>query len=190
MAHARGYSLILCDSSESHRKKADHLALLMSHRAVGIVYAPRRGMGAYWEYQSLVASGTPVVVISADPHDLPCTHVRTDDVRAGYIAVRHLLDLGRQRIMLVCTCELPPPQTTPTVDAAIRDRLVGARLALREAGLPDSGTRVILAPPMMEGGLAAGTALLASSRPLPDGVFVTTDTVALGMIEALSAPVY
>ena len=32
---------------------------------------------------------------------LPAAHVRTDDERAGYVAVRHLLDLGRRSVRVV-----------------------------------------------------------------------------------------
>lgn len=188
MAYTHGHSLLLCNSSGSQQKEADNLALLLSHRVAGIVYAtPRCRPSQHPECVSLLSSGIPVVLISADPDDLPYCHIYTDDRRAGYVAVRHLLDLGRRRIALVWATDAAAVERTPLDEAAIDKRLAGACRALEEAGLVAGSTAVYAAPCSMEGGYAVGTRLLEEARPLADGIFVTNDIVAAGILEVFRA---
>ncbi|MDB5076117.1 MAG: LacI-family transcriptional regulator, partial [Chloroflexi bacterium] len=133
-----------------------------------------------------VRTSIPVVVVSSDPNDLPYCHLRTDDTRAGYVAIRHLLDLGRRRIAIVGSgvyadaAMLPPP-------AALSDRVAGAGAALREVGISGDRVPILLVPNTLEGGRLAGAALLESGESLPDGIFATTDAVAFGLLEVLRA---
>ena len=188
MAYTHGYSLLLCNSSGSLQKEADNLALLLSHRVAGILYAtPRCRPQQHPECESLLASGIPVALISADPNDLPYCHVYTDDWRAGYVAVRHLLDLGRGRIALVWATDADGIERTPVDEAAIHKRLAGARRALEEVGLAAAMTAVYAAPCTIEGGYAVGAALVEAERPLPDALFVTNDIVAAGILEVFRA---
>lgn len=186
-AVARGYSLVMYDTSGTLEDEAEVLALLLSQRVAGVIYTgPRCRPETHPACATLLASGVPVVVISSDPHDLPYKHVRTDDVRAGYVAVRHLLDVGRQRLAIVAAAGAALTQAFAAWPA-ISDRLDGAAAALREAGLAADDAPLYLAPNTAEGGRGAGAMILAGARPLPDGIAVTTDIMALGLLEALRA---
>jgi len=174
-AFARGYSLVMCDSSGPPEREAESLSVLLSQRVAGIIYtAPRCRPETHPACARLLKSGVPVVVISSDPRDLPYGHVRTDDRRAGYVAVRHLLDLGRRRIAVVAGAGPP-----------IDDRLDGATTALREAHLAPGETPLYVGPETADGGRAAAEAIVARPVPWPDGIFVTTDIMALGLLEVL-----
>lgn len=134
MAYAHGHTLLLCNSSGPLRKEADNLALLLGHHVAGIVYAtPRCRPQEHPECASLLASGIPVVLISADPDDLPYCHINTDDRRAGYVVVRHLLDRGCARIALVWATDAAAVERTPVDEAAVGRRRAGARRAIEEA---------------------------------------------------------
>ena len=184
MAHERGYTLLLCDTGGSLEKEAAYLSLLLSHRVAGIIYGtPRCRSAVDPACASLVASSIPVVVISADEHDLPYPHVHTDDVRAGYVAVRHLLDLGRCRIGIIGTGGATPAGLFPP-EAAIRDRMQGAQTALHEAGLAASSIPILLTENSLVGGRAVGDRLVADQRAMPDALFVTTDPIALGLVDS------
>jgi LacI family transcriptional regulator len=185
-AHAHGYSLFLCDTSDSLAKEAAYIALLLGHRVAGIIYVlPRCRPDRDVACAALLGARVPVVVISSNLDDLPYCHVRTDDVRAGYVAVRHLLDLGRRRPALVATAgdtaALVPPGHGDV------DRLAGAGQALEEAGIDPYLVPLFLASGSVEGGRAIGEFLLAGETPLPDALLVTTDTLALGILEILRA---
>jgi LacI family transcriptional regulator len=186
-AHARGYSLLLCDTSDSLEKEAGYLSLLLSHRVAGIIYVlPRCRPDRHAACASLLRARVPVVVISSDLDDLPAPHVRTDDTRAGYVAVRHLLNLGRRHIALVSTTHAAAGAAL-SAGAADVDRLVGARAALGEAQIAPEATPLFLVPDTIAGGRTAGEALLARGAPWPDGVFATTDAIALGFLEVMRA---
>jgi len=182
LAHKHGYSLILCDTSDSLDKEEAYLSLLLSHRVAGIIYAlPRCRPDRHPVFASLRAAHIPVVVISSDEHDLPYPHVRTDDVRAGYVVTRHLLDLGRWRLAFVRGATASPSQVEQVAD----DRAVGMRRALVEMGLDADEIPFLLGPHSIEGGRAVGQTLIAGDGPMPDAIFVSTETMALGLLDIL-----
>jgi len=176
-AHSRGYITLLCDSSASPAKEADYLAMLLGHQVAGVlcVHAQPRP-DTRDAYARLQAAGIPVVTISANQDDLACPRVRTDDWRAGYVAARHLTDLGRRRVCVVGVDDS---------DRSSLDRIEGATAALAEVGLHLSPDRLIITDTTWQGGLRAGGQLIGGGGPLPDGVFATTDIVALGILEVL-----
>ena len=187
-AHQCGYSLLLCDTGDSIEKEAANLSLLLSHRVAGIVYVePRCQPATHPACAALIASRLPLVVLSAQLDDLPAAHVRTDDWRAGYVAVRHLIDLGRRSVRVVANGLLDdryPGSATPTIH--VEDRIAGARRALAEGGFGTDDVPTLVVPNTMDEGYRAGELLLDSGSP-PDGIFATTDALALGMIEAFRA---
>ncbi len=185
LAHKHGYALLLCDTSDSLDKEEAYLSLLLSHRVAGIIYAqPRCRPDRHPVFASLLAVNMPVVVVSSDEHDLPYPHVRTDDVRAGYVATRHLLDLGRRRLAFVGDAATAPGAGQGLLKAAY-DRAMGMRHALVDAGLEADGIPLLLGSHSIEGGRAAGQALIAGPGPLPDAIFIATETMALGLLDVL-----
>lgn len=190
LAHERGYSLLLFDTGSYWEKEAISLSTLLRHRVAGLVYVePRCRPATDPACAALVASNLPAVVISALLDDLPYVHLRTDDERAGYVAIRHLLDLGRRSLAVVANGQHRPtnPLEAATPTPAGRDRINGARRALVEAGLGVEGAPAMVIPNTVEEGYRAGELLMRSGNPLPDGIFVTTDALALGMLEAVRA---
>jgi len=186
LAHARGYSLLLCDTSDSLDKEEAYLSLLLSHRVAGIIYAqPRCRPDRHPVFASLRAANMPVVVVSSDEHDLPYPHVRTDDVRAGYVATRHLLDLGRRRLAFAGEAAAAPRAEQGFLLKAAYDRAMGMRHALVDAGLDAAETPLLLGRHSIEGGRAGGHARIAGSGPPPDAIFVATETMALGLLDVL-----
>jgi len=188
LAHQHGYALLLCDTSDSTDKEAAYVSLLLSHRVAGIIYAqPRLRPDLHPACAALLASHIPVVVISSDERDLPYTHVRTDDDRAGYVAARHLLDIGRRRIAVVAESASAPDGEPGRPSKPAYDRVMGVRRALRELELDAGDTPVLLAPNTMEAGARVAAALSDDDVPLPDGIFVATEVLALGLLDALRA---
>ena len=73
------------------------------------------------------------LVTTGEGEELTMDSVSVDNRRAGYLATRHLIDLGHRRIGYISG-------TMPTMSR--RDRLEGYRQALAEAGIradPESG---------------------------------------------------
>ncbi len=174
-AHEHGYSLLLCDTSDSAAKEEQYIALLLGYPVAGIIYAhPRCRPETHSACATLVQSDMPVAVISIDPQDLPYTHVHTDDRRAGYVAIRHFFELGRKRLTLVSNNH-----------GASLERVRGAYEALQEQGIPEETLTAYIVHDSYEGGYAIGEHIATAQEPLPDAIFSTTDTITFGLLEAL-----
>ncbi|HEY4388223.1 MAG TPA: LacI family DNA-binding transcriptional regulator, partial [Ktedonobacteraceae bacterium] len=172
-AHEQGYSLLLCDTSDLASEE-ECIALLLGYQVAGIIYVPlHKHTKTHPARAMLIQSGTPTVVASVYTDDLH-DYVRTDDRRAGYVIACHLLDLGHRRIVVVTE-----------KGELLYERIQGVYDALRDAGIDGEISCVFLASNAYEGGFAAGQTILENGKPLPDAIFVTTDMMALGLLEAL-----
>jgi LacI family transcriptional regulator len=99
-----------------------------------------------------------------------------DDEVGGYLAVRHLVDLGHRDIAIV---------TGPSFTSSAVGRLAGARRALEEAGIDARDEWLIAAGYGIENGYSAGESLLANStRKRPSAVFAANDNIAMGIMAA------
>ena len=97
-----------------------------------------------------------------------------DDEVGGYLAVRHLIDLGHTDIAVV---------TGPTFTSTGIARLAGARRALAEAHLDARGEWIITGGYGIENGFSAGEALLGG-KARPTAVFAANDNIAMGIMAA------
>ena len=97
-----------------------------------------------------------------------------DDEVGGYLAVRHLVDLGHSDIAVV---------TGPTFTSTGIARLAGARRALGEARLTAREEWMITGGYGIENGFSAGEALLGRDNR-PTAVFAANDNIAMGIMAA------
>jgi hypothetical protein len=92
----------------------------------------------------------------------------------GYLAVRHLIDLGHRDIAVV---------TGPSFTSTGIARLAGARRALDEARLTARDEWIIAGGYGIENGFSAGEALLGAVVR-PTAVFAANDNIAMGIMAA------
>lgn len=97
-----------------------------------------------------------------------------DDEVGGYLATRHLIDLGHRDIAVV---------TGPSFTSTGTARLAGARRAMGEAGITPRNDWLMAAGYGIENGFAAGETLLGGS-PRPTAVFAANDNLAMGIVAA------
>ncbi|MDX2006187.1 MAG: LacI family DNA-binding transcriptional regulator [Meiothermus sp.] len=116
----------------------------------------------------------PLVLINRLIPELEPHCLRLDNVRGGYDATRHLLDLGHRRI-----AHIAGPLERP----GARERLDGYRTALREAGLEPLEWLVVESEFSEDGGYLACKRLLG--RGEFTALFAGNDQLALGAIAAL-----
>lgn len=99
-----------------------------------------------------------------------------DDEVGGYLAVRHLIDLGHRDIAVV---------TGPSFTSTGIARLAGARKAMHEAGIKPPESWLLAAGYGIEDGFTAGSELLgADAGKRPTAVFAANDNVAMGIMAA------
>jgi LacI family transcriptional regulator len=127
------------------------------------------------EVQVLHDEGTPIVLHgSGDAPDIPSVDV--DNVQGAYTAVKYLIDEGHRRIAHI--------SNAPFSYTSSRDRLEGYRMALAEADIPYDDQLVLEGDFIDTSGYAPMRHLLAL-HDRPTAIFVGSDVVALGAIEAL-----
>jgi LacI family transcriptional regulator len=147
--------------------------LLRERHVDGIVLSGPRSDDE--ELLRIHAQGAQVVLLG----QLPGTSIPFVDVnnRGGAaLAAQHLLGLGHRRIALITNAE--------PVYTASAERLAGYREALEAAGIGFDASLVRYGNFTPQSGAEAMTDLLAV-RPAPTAVFVASDTVAMGALQAL-----
>jgi len=133
--------------------------------------------------------------VTIDGADAEATvNVGVDDEAAAYVLMRHILGLGHRRIAVLAL--MPEAIKLPEERfSLVRDRrIAGFARALAEVGLGfgSPGIGVVPSESSIEGGDAAVTAILASSRAAdgslnadaPTAIVAMADAVAIGAYEA------
>lgn len=123
----------------------------------------------------LAAAGIPSVMAGRPPEGVDAGFVDADNVGGARLAVAHLIAGGRRVVATVAG----PADMVPGAD-----RRAGWEKALAEAGRPADRALVAEGDFTRSGGAAATRALLAR-RPGIDALFVGSDLMALGALDAL-----
>lgn len=98
-AEEEDLGVFIANSHRRHAKEQFHLSQFEQQRTRGILVTP---VSADLEVQRAVARrGTPVILVDAVEQDPGFCAVAGDDFRGGYLAVRHLIDVGRRRITIL-----------------------------------------------------------------------------------------
>jgi DNA-binding LacI/PurR family transcriptional regulator len=127
----------------------------------------------------LADAGVPVVLLDAHGEGVPA--VVTDDVDGGRLATRHLLDLGHERIGFI-----GDDSDNPLGFTAGRSREDGYRRTMAEAGVPTQPGFVRHGPHVRSVARQLAGELLAR-RDRPTAIFASSDTQAIGVLEAARA---
>lgn len=128
------------------------------------------------DVQRLLQVGTPTVLIDvAHPR---FGKVIIDDVKGGRQATRHLIELGHHKIGFVSDYE-----DSAFLFTANRDRYKGYRQALADAGIPLRDEYCVAGEHKRESAFKCTRQLLRLPDP-PTAVFATSDTLAIGALEA------
>lgn len=94
----RGFNLFICISEHSAKEDIIAFESLVNHSVDGLIVATRSNEGGDAHLREIVDSNMPVVVIGRDfQHDL-VDSIAADNLRGGFEATQHLIDLGHTRI--------------------------------------------------------------------------------------------
>ena len=181
LAADSGYSILIARSGGSPIREMKHLDVLREKRVDGILVAPSHPKTAAEYYRKLLDTGPPFVFIDRDMPGTEADCVMTDNFSGGLLAGRHLVSLGRSRIVFGCVFEHEMQSTS------VKERLRGFRAALAEAGMP---VVAMVGEGRPGGGSQAGFAAAAMAEYVRgggklDAVFAGNDAAAVGIMNGL-----
>ncbi|WP_165907870.1 LacI family DNA-binding transcriptional regulator [Hydrogenispora ethanolica] len=167
------YGLMLA-AAEDYAEEAKLCLKMMTERRVDgvLLLASRVNDGLIRE---LSASDCPFVVLGRAPESLKCYSVNNDNIQAAYSAVRHLLNLGHQRIALL---------NGPADYIFCQDRFEGYRFAFREFGIEHDPEWIKSGSLTQEDGYRL-TRELFQLDPAPSAIFCVDDVMAIGAYQAI-----
>ncbi len=150
-----------------------------SHRADGVILL---GYGDYLVYrprlEHLVEEGTHFVRWGPEVEGQHGTSICCDNRQGGFLATRHLLDLGRRRIAWIGTATLQCPE--------FLERYMGHAEALAQAGIAlHDSLRADASDSTEEVGYHAMRTLLERGSDF-DALFAASDLLAIGAMRALA----
>ena len=172
-AREAGYALLLATSADDESGQSQYLDVFENRNLDGVLVTPARTTP---NLDKLRANGTKVVLVDRESDDY-CS-VSVDDVAGGLAATKHLIDVGKRRLMFVGG-ERRIQQ--------MRDRVSGSRAAVLAAGGDVTLVEEHRETLSIDVGREIGAEILAlPPARRPDGVVAANDLVALGMMQVLS----
>jgi LacI family transcriptional regulator len=169
-----GYSAIICNSDGDHRKESRYLDVLLAKQVDGLLLIAASQSSD--QLRRLVDEGPPTIVIDRELDDLEVSQVMVANHHGGWLAGRHLLELGHQDVAVIAG---------PGGLGTSARRLEGFREAYEAAGIGIRPHRITRGDFRAASGRAAMDQLL--SRRRPTAVFAENDLMALGALSAVHA---
>jgi DNA-binding LacI/PurR family transcriptional regulator len=172
LAYQNGQRLVLCNTDNDANKEISYLADLRSFRSSGILIIPSLETRVL---DSIRPTDPPVVFVGRCPEGWKGDFVVADNEKGGYLAARHLAQLGHRQYGVV---------TGPLYLNTAHARLEGFRRGLKEAGRKLIPEFIHEARYNSESGHLAAMRLL-QMLPRPTAIFAANDLLAMGVLSAL-----
>jgi LacI family transcriptional regulator len=173
VAAPRGYAVMFANTDESEAEEIDCLRTLAQRQIDGVLLVPAGNSAE--PYRLLQSQDIPVVVLDRRVTVRHVDEVRCDSGVGAHALVRHLVELGHERIAVI---------TGRRDISTSSDRVTGYERALAEAGI-DLDRRLIRYDSFsLEGGYRLMREVLALD-PRPTAIFATNNFIAFGALRAL-----
>lgn len=167
----QGYHTMICTTYDDAAREENYIDLLRKQFADGAIL-----IGTHLKATELrkLRQQVPLVQCSEFVPNLMIPHVTIDNRQAGYDATKHLIDLGRRRIVHI---------TVENDFSSSLLRMEGYRDALKEAGIPFDRNLIVNGNYGYRNALSLMRQFVKSGVPF-DGVFANSDRMAAGAIHA------
>jgi LacI family transcriptional regulator len=165
-ARDHGYQALTVSTHDDAHEQERIVRALLDRRVDGIILATCRASDGLPE--QLESESVPFVLMNRSRPSY--RSVRADDEYGGYLATRHLLELGHRRIGMIAG----PGDTLPTIH-----RRKGYVRAHAEAGVPTDAKLIVQSRIDMHSGVSTARELLALPKP-PTAIFAINDAAAIG----------
>ncbi|WP_454116915.1 LacI family DNA-binding transcriptional regulator [Microbacterium aurum] len=172
VANVAGLAVILGNTKENVAKESSYLELFQEQRVAGVILSPTGDVADH--LAALQRQQIPCVLLDDSPELTGVCSVSVDDRAGGKLAIEHLVDTGRRRILLLdgpSRIHQTRARRQGAIDAAAR---AGVHLTVREAqAFASSAAHETI------------DAILQSREVVFDAIFAANDIMALGAMKAL-----
>jgi LacI family transcriptional regulator, galactose operon repressor len=169
-----GYYLIISSSEEDPELEEREIDQLLARGLDALVVASSRPTVEL--FFRIEKQGTPYVLIDRSFRGLSANFVGVDDEAVGFLATKHLVDVGCRQI-----AHIRGPENSPGLQ-----RLEGYKRVLMQEGLRLSSDYIVPQRKVdidsRQHGAEAAEKLL-KLKPRPDGIFCYNDPLAMGAID-------
>lgn len=173
VARAFNYRVILANTDDQTDRIIESLESSRDYQVAGVILTsafenPRIR-------QALMSVSSPVVLMMRFLKDMNYDAVIFDDELGGYLATKHLIDLGHRRVGHLAG---------PAASSASRGRTVGYKKAMAENGLSIDESWILAGDLKYEAGVRYANFLKENGWPVT-AVFAGNDMMAIGLLDAL-----
>ncbi len=168
-----GYSLVLYNTDENHKKEEEFLRWMLEKRADGIILAPTGDSNKY--LNDIVKRNIPLVFVDREVWEISTDVVCVDNTDGAFAGVEHLIKLGHRRIGMVA-CQRGVSTT--------EERIKGYLRALDVYGIEADETLLVESKTSSESIIEATKKLLSILDP-PTAIFSGSNLVTLGILKVL-----
>lgn len=180
LAEVNGYQVMFSNTDNNLISELNALEMFLKQNVGGIiicgsVQSQNPNMNMLKESLSYYLNQTSIIVVDRKM-DMKCHGiVAVDNKLGGYLATKHLIQLGHKRIALLNG----PKYLKPS-----QDREAGYKQALEEGGLSGLENFVSYGDYTFESGIEQANAFLAQKEKA-SAIFATNDLIAIGAIQRL-----
>lgn len=176
-AEKKGYLVIILQSNESYKLEQKQIDLLISKRVDGIMISLASNSTDISHLQEVRDMNIPMVMFDKISKLIDCSKIIINDRKAAYVATKHLIDSGCNRIAHFRGALLPQNSI---------DRFLGYKKALEDHDIQYDPSLVYICERVdYNDGIEAAKKLLAEHDDV-DGLFCITDLVAIGAISVFN----
>jgi LacI family transcriptional regulator len=175
VARARGYRLLLSHTNDDANQEMAEIKEMLSRKVDGLLIVPASRFDSSYEIYSLIESRrVPTVIMDRHPAQLGnFLRVVSDDRQGGYLAAKHLIDMGHRDIALL---------SGPAGCTSTQERTEGFKRALQESGIAYRDELVFSAGTDVADGQKAASELV-NERARCTAILAHNDLVAIGAAE-------
>jgi len=178
-AHIYGYNVFLCNTDDNLDKESEYINALKEKYVDGIIFTSS-SIPKQEHIKELIKSGIPIVIMDRRIESDDIYGVFLDNYEGGYIATKHLIDLGHKKIGCI---------TGPLYSKSARERLEGYKGCLNENGLEYDESIVFEGDYKINSGITGSEKLLNLNKKI-SAIFVCNDLMAYGSYKTIRSRGY
>ncbi|MBE3578676.1 LacI family DNA-binding transcriptional regulator [Caldanaerobacter subterraneus] len=173
-AHIYGYNVFLCNTDDNLEKESEYIKALKEKYVDGIIFTSS-SIPKHEHIIELVESGIPVVIMDRRVDSENIYGVFLDNYEGGYIATKHLIDLGHEKIGCI---------TGPLYTKSAKERLEGYKKALLDSGIKIDEKLIFEGDYKINGGIIGAERLLKDNKDM-SAIFACNDLMAYGAYKTI-----